>query len=116
MTTSRVRTGVFRVLLEIDIGDTAPADFFAVWRRMAETAARAPGILAQSLNADTRRDGRYFVVSEWRTTEDFTAFSAGADHERLATSLKALGRTVSMTGMTQVLTSPPVSAVSEVRP
>ncbi|MGW4058351.1 antibiotic biosynthesis monooxygenase family protein [Amycolatopsis sp. NPDC004747] len=105
MTTTE--TGVFRVLLEIDIGDTPPSDFFAAWDRMAATAGRAPGILAQSLNAHTREPGRYFVVSEWDTPEDFRAFSAGEAHEELAKALKALGRTVSMTGMRQVRTSPP---------
>jgi heme-degrading monooxygenase HmoA len=92
-----------RVFLEIDVADTDPDTFVAVWRRMADRAARADGNLHQSLNRHATEPSRWFIVSEWASDEDFAAFSASADHAALARDLKAHGRTVAMGRMHEVL-------------
>lgn len=97
-----------RVFLEIDTGDTDPEVFVAVWRRMADRAARAEGNLAQSLNRHATEPSRWFIVSEWTADEAFAAFSASPDHAALAHDLKAHGRTVAMGRMHEVLAVRPL--------
>lgn len=104
-----------RVSLEIDTGDTDPDAFVAVWRRMADRAARAPGNLAQSLNRHAVEPTRWFIVSEWASDEAFAAFSASPDHAALAADLKAHGRTVAMGRMHEVLAVSP-TRLQEVTP
>lgn len=102
---------VFRVVLELDIGEAAPAAFLAAWRRMAEVAGREPANLAQSLSVDPDRPSRYYIVSEWTDRAEFRRFSASPGHDQLVAELKAIGRTVSMTQMDQVLVGPAAGAV-----
>jgi heme-degrading monooxygenase HmoA len=97
---------VFRVVLEVDIGDRPQAEFVAAWQRMARLAATEPANLAQSLSQDVANPARYYVVAEWASRADFVRFSASPEHDTEVADLKALGTTIGFTQMNQVVTGP----------
>ncbi len=98
--------GLFRVVLEVDIGDRPRADFLAAWQRMAALAADEPANLTQSLSVDAERPSRYFIVSEWTARDEFFRFSASPEHDSEVAELKSMGTTVGFDQMHQLLTGP----------
>ena len=97
---------VFRVVLEVDIGDGSREDFYTAWRRMAAVAAAEPANLTQSLSVDAARPSRFYIVSEWTDRDEFRRFATSPGHDENVAGLTAMGRTVAMSQMHQVLTGP----------
>ncbi len=97
---------VFRVVLQVDIGDRSPEEFRTAWQRMAAAAAREPANLAQSLSVDATTPSTFYILSEWTDREQFRRFSTSPGHDEHVADLRAMGRTVALTQMHQVLTGP----------
>jgi heme-degrading monooxygenase HmoA len=104
--------GVFRVVLEVDIGDRPQAEFVAAWQRMAALAATEPANLSQSLSQDAARPSRYYIVAEWTSRDEFVRFSASPAHDTEVADLKAMGTTIGFTQMNQVVAGPERVGVS----
>lgn len=111
-TTPATAHTVFRVVLEVDIGDRPREAFLAAWQRMAAAAAQEAANLSQSLSVDAERPSTFYILSDWTDRDEFRRFSTSPHHDEHVTDLKAMGRTVSMTQMLQVLTGPAVAAES----
>lgn len=93
-------TGVFRVILDIDVVDGGADGFEQAWLGVAEVIGAQPANLGQWLLRDAEQPLRYLVVSDWTDEASFRRFEVSDPHTDNRRRLAPYRRGGSMTTMT----------------
>lgn len=97
---------LFRVCIEMDLGDSPRTEFVAAWEYMAAGAAADPANLAQSLSFAVDAPATAYIISDWTSQADFRRFNSGPHHDEHVAGIRALARNVGVLKMEQVATGP----------
>ncbi|MFC4533227.1 antibiotic biosynthesis monooxygenase family protein [Sphaerisporangium dianthi] len=73
-------TGVFRVMLRMEVLPGKGAEFEKVWHDSAATITGQPANLGQWLSRSAEEDGVYYIVSDWLDEERFRAYERSQAH------------------------------------
>jgi heme-degrading monooxygenase HmoA len=73
-------TGVFRVLLSMDVRADQTNEFERAWTAIAESIAEQPANLSQSLMRSNEEASRYHILSDWTDEESFRVFELSEAH------------------------------------
>jgi heme-degrading monooxygenase HmoA len=103
----RTGSGVFRVLLRMEIHFGREQEFEETWLRVGEAVTGHPGNLAQWLLRGTTEEEEaggsvYYIVSDWTDEPSFRAFESSEAHVRHRELLHPYRGTGSMTTMRTV--------------
>lgn len=93
-------TGVFRVIIEIDVVAGGAAGFERAWLDVAEVIGTQNANLGQWLLRDTEHPLRYLVVSDWTDEPSFRRFEVSDPHTENRRKLAPYRQGGSMTTMT----------------
>ncbi|CAL9500521.1 antibiotic biosynthesis monooxygenase family protein [Streptomyces sp. enrichment culture] len=103
----RTGSGVFRVLLRMEIHPGREREFEETWLSVGEAVTSRPGNVAQWLLREAaEEDGAegsvYYIVSDWTDEPSFRAFESSAAHVRHRELLHPYRGAGSMTTMRMV--------------
>jgi heme oxygenase (mycobilin-producing) len=93
-------TGVYRILLRMQVVPGKEEQFERAWRDGAGTIAREPANLAQWLARSEDEAGVYYIVSDWRDERSFRDYEVSERHRLHRQRLHPYRLAGSMTTMT----------------
>jgi heme-degrading monooxygenase HmoA len=73
-------TGIFRVLLRMEIRPGSEAEFESAWLEVGRRIAQEPANLGQTLVRCVEEPGVYVVLTDWVDEQAFRTFELGDAH------------------------------------
>lgn len=83
---------LLRVLLRFEIEPGQEQEFEKTWLSVAAGIAAQPANLAQSLHRGVDEASTYYVLTDWRDRDSFTAFETSAAHQENLRRLRPFRR------------------------
>jgi heme-degrading monooxygenase HmoA len=86
----------FRVVLDMEVDQADTDRFTEAWCRSARSFRGVPGLLAQTLAADTEHPDRFVITSDWRAEQYFRDFEVSTFQDDATAPLRRLRRSSTM--------------------
>jgi heme-degrading monooxygenase HmoA len=103
-------TGVYRVLLRMQVVPGQEEQFEEAWRASASAISDEPANLAQWLSRSDDEEAVYYIVSDWLDEASFRRYEGSDRHRRHRERLHPYRSVGSMTTMTVVAATGQVAA------